>query len=50
MIIPFISIEAMAVEAYEQEPPGVDQESFLLGFAAGVEALNRAMRDQLTRK
>ncbi len=44
MIIPLISIESLAAAAYEQEPPGVDRESFMLGFVAGVEALGRVMR------
>lgn len=47
MILPFISIEALAVASYEQEPAGVDRESYLLGFAAGVEALNRTLRERL---
>lgn len=44
MIAPFISIEALAAQAYQQEPPGVDRESFMLGFVAGVEAVGRVLR------
>lgn len=45
MIIPFISLEAMAAAAYLLEPEGTDRESFLLGFVAGVEALGRVLRE-----
>lgn len=47
MTLPFISIEALAAAAYEQESPGVDREAFMLGFVAGVEALNRTLRERL---
>lgn len=43
MLVPFVSIEGLAQQAYEQEPPGVDRESFLLGFAAGAQATARRL-------
>lgn len=47
MILPFISIEVLAAEAYEQEPSGVNRESYLLGFVAGAESLNRTLKERL---
>lgn len=47
MILPFINLEAMADAAYEQEPPGLDRVSFMLGFVAGVDAFNLELRKQL---
>lgn len=47
MITPFISIESLAAAAYQQEPPGLDRDAYLLGFVAGVQALERALRERL---
>lgn len=47
MILPFVSVEAMAERAWRElgAQEGVDRTSYLLGFIDGAQALSMALQE-----